>query len=239
MVDEFILFDDVQYAKNDWRNRNKIKTREGLRWLTIPVTRARLSKRICDTVVSDPAWNRRHWQRLVENYARAPYFAHFKDFFADVYLSTRERYLSEINYKFLQGICQLLGITTKITWSCQYPGPGRKTERVLDICKQAGATEYLSGPAAKKYLDEDAFPREGIRLRYMDYAGYPEYSQLFGPFEHGVTVLDLLFNTGPAAIHYLKQGGAMGPLCPAPLNPAPREQGVDHHGGCAALVGEW
>jgi hypothetical protein len=205
MVDEFILFDDMQYTRRDWRNRNKIKTKDGLQWLTIPVeVKGKYHQRIRDTVVSDTNWNVTHWRTIAHSYVRAPGFAEFREPLEELYRTTRERFLSLINYRFLTVLCALLSIPTRITWSSDYLITSGKTDRLVDLCKQAGAGEYLTGPAAGAYLDESLFAREGIRLIYMDYSKYLEYPQLYPPFEHGVSIVDLLLNVGREARRYLK-----------------------------------
>ncbi len=199
-VDEFILFDDVQYTSRDWRNRNRIKTPNGSIWLTIPVeVKGKRDQKIKDTVISDPGWNRNHWKSIVYNYAKTKYFSRYKELFEELYLSCNERLLSQVNYRFLTSICELLGIETKFVWSSEYCLVEGKTERLIDLCKQAGANEYLSGPTARGYLDEELFRSEGIALRYMDYSGYPEYRQSYPPFDSHVSIVDLIFNEGPHA----------------------------------------
>lgn len=198
-VDEFILYDDVQYTRRDWRNRNQIKTSQGLYWLTIPVeVKGKYLQLINETVVSDNKWNATHWKTLQANYARAPFFKEHKDFFEELYLGCTETHLSKINYRFLTGICALLQIKTPITWSSDYELIGDKTERLLNICLQAKATDYYSGPAAKTYLDESLFNSKGVNVHWIDFSGYPEYPQQFPPFEHAVSVVDLIFNVGAA-----------------------------------------
>lgn len=204
-VDEFILFDDMQYTRRDWRNRNTIKTPHGCLWLTIPVqVKGNYHQKICETRVSDPQWQEQHWQSIQTFYARAPYFAMYKDWLAELYLGCNTAYLSQINYRFLSAFCQMLGIITRLTWSSQYEVPPGKTERLVALCRQAGATNYLSGPAAKDYLDEGQFSAAGIAVQWMDYSGYPEYHQLFPPFEHAVSVIDLILNEGSSAWQYMK-----------------------------------
>jgi hypothetical protein len=207
MVDEFILYDDVQYTKRDWRNRNRIKTPTNSMWLTIPV-RQNNPQKIKDTVVSYPNWNREHWKTIVQNYSQARYFSTFKDLFEKLYLDSSEQFLSQINYRFISTICEILGIITKLSWSTEYQLTEGRTERLVDLCKQARATEYISGPAAQAYLNEETFKREGISVRYIDYSGYPEYAQLYPPFDHKVSILDLFFNTGPKASTYMKSFGS-------------------------------
>ena len=205
LVDEFVLFDDMQYTRRDWRNRNLIKTRDGLKWLTIPVAvKGNYFQSIRDTRISDPTWARRHWESIVHNYSKAKHFAAYREVFEPLYLGSQESSLSQINYAFLATICKILGIDTRITWSEQYTLVEGKTERLVSICKQAGATTYISGPAARDYMDETLFNAEGISLEYIDYSSYPDYRQLFPPFEHGVSIIDLIFNEGPDAPMYMK-----------------------------------
>lgn len=204
-VDEFVLYDDMQYTIRDWRNRNIIKTSNGPLWLTIPVeVKGKYFQTIKDTVVSDPTWGRKHWASLTHSYSKAKYFTNHKELFAELYSHPEEKLLSQINYRFIVVICRLLGINTTISWSMDYNLSGAKTERLVSLCKQAGATHYLSGPAAKSYLEEELFTREDISVSYMDYVGYPDYRQLYPPFEPRVSILDLLFNEGPDATKYMK-----------------------------------
>lgn len=205
-VDEFIFYDCVQYTKHDWRNRNKIKTAAGSKWLTIPVKTTDLFTSIftvAEAQVADPQWRRKHWSSLSQNYSRARYFQEYSKTFQAVY-DDDELSLSKINQRLIKTVCQVLDIQTKITDSTQYELIGDRNERLVNLCKQAGATVYLSGPAAQDYLDESLFGRESIAVEWMDYSNYPEYTQLFPPFDHYVTVLDLIFNEGPNACKYMK-----------------------------------
>jgi WbqC-like protein family len=203
-VDEFILYDCVQYTRSDWRNRNRIKTRRGPRWLTIPVKmRGRFGQSIEEAAVADPGWSRSHWDALEFNYHAAPYFAEYRDLFRQLYLDSREQQLSAINRRFISAICDLLGIGTKITRATDYSMSGGPTERLIDLCRAAAATEYVSGPAGRNYLEPGQFLSAGISLSFMSYDGYREYPQLFPPFEHQVSVVDLIFNTGPEAKRFL------------------------------------
>lgn len=208
-VDEFILYDDRQYTRRDWRNRNLIKTANGLLWLTIPVrVKGRFEQRIDETKISEPEWAQRHWKTISHAYASAPYFERLRDVFAALYAAPGDEHLSAINRRFLEAICGILGIQTRFSWSTEYPAVGDRTERLVSLCRLAGAQEYLSGPAARAYIEEERFQEAGIALTYMDYSGYPEYSQLHGAFEHGVSIIDLLFNAGPDAPRFMKSFGA-------------------------------
>lgn len=203
LVDEFILYDDVQYSRGSWRNRNQIKSQAGPLWLTIPIT-GKFPHKVNEAQVSQPRWNEKHWQTIQHSYTRAKHFAAYREQLEALYLDCDERYLSPLNYRFLSAICAMLGITTKLSWSMDYPLVGDKNERLVSLCQQTHATVYLTGPAARDYMDERLFEEAGIAVRYMDYAGYPEYEQLFPPFTHHVSILDLLFSVGPDAPRYMK-----------------------------------
>jgi len=212
-ADLFVIYDDVQYTRRDWRNRNRIKTHDGLQWLTIPVeVKGHYHARIRDIRVSDADWGARHLTRVRHAYARAPFLDTYASVLEDLYLKTDSTLLSEINYRFLSTLARLLGIATPLRWSHDYRLVDGRTERLLDLCLQTGARRYLSGPSARAYLDEALFERHGIEVVYADYSGYPEYPQLFPPFEHGVSVLDLLLNVGPEAPRYMKSFGHSCPL---------------------------
>jgi hypothetical protein len=204
-ADEFILLDDVQFTKRDWRSRNRIKTKDGLCWLTVPVhTKGLYQQRIMDTTISDPAWSERHWQTIHGAYARTPFFDAYAPRIKSVYEQPPSDRLSDVNRSLIEAICQTMEITTPIRWSSEYhPSEGRN-ERLIDLCVKAGATDYLSGPSARGYVDEAAFARAGVTVHFVDYSGYRDYPQPYPPFEHAVSALDLLFCTGPDASDYLK-----------------------------------
>lgn len=205
MVDEFVLYDDMQYTKRDWRNRNKIKSAQGVQWLTIPVeVKGKYFQKINETNISDKEWNKAHWDTIRMNYSKALYFKDYKDFFEELYLSCEEESLSKINYHFLKGICDLIGIRTNFRWSGEFDLRGDKSEKLLNICLDDGASEYFSGPAAKNYLDEDLFAKSNVKVNWLDYTDYREYQQLYPPFEHGVSIIDLILNVGPELKTYMK-----------------------------------
>jgi len=206
LVDEFILYDDMQYTRRDWRNRNLIKTPRGLKWLTIPISvKGKYFQKIKDTEVKDNCWPIKHWETLRLNYHKASHFKVYESIIEQTYQECKEmKLLSQINFKWIRLICRLMDIPTKISWSMDYPPGNGKTQRLVELCKAAEAKVYLSGPSAKAYINTEIFQEAGIDLQYMDYSGYPEYPQLYGAFGHGVSILDLLFNTGKEAPRYLK-----------------------------------
>lgn len=202
-VDEFILYDDMQFTNRDWRNRNKIKTPNGPQWLSVPVGHDR-NRRIRDVVIPDNHWQKKHWRTLQANYRRAPYFQEIADWLAPLYLDVSYKNLSELNRKLIASVCNYLEIQTKVSNSWDYQLIQGKTERLVDLCKQAGGTEYISGPAAKDYIEDRYFDEAGIKLSWFNYSGYPEYPQLWGEFVHDVSILDLLFNCGKDARKFMR-----------------------------------
>jgi hypothetical protein len=206
-VDAFVLLDEVQYTRRDWRNRNRIKTAAGTRWISIPVqTRGRYEQRIDETRIADPGWRRSHWSAIEQAYRDAPHFASVAAALAPLYAEpgrAGER-LSDVNHAFLCRLRDMLGIDTPITWSTDYETRDDRSQRLLDICLATGATEYVSGPLAREYLDVGAFAAAGVTVAWFDYSGYPPYPQLHGDFDHGVSAIDLLFCAGPGSRRLLK-----------------------------------
>jgi hypothetical protein len=204
MVDEFIFYDDVQYTKNDWRNRNKIKTPRGAEWLTVPCGSS-IRRLICEVALNNNLWQEKHWEKIKEYYRHSAFFPVYKDFFENIYLESKWNNLSELNQYIIKIIStDILGITTIFNDSRNFNLVNYKTERLLELLVKVGADCYISGTAAKNYLNEVLFRNENIKIYWMDYSGYPEYNQLFPPFEHQVSIIDLIFNVGPDAIKYMK-----------------------------------
>jgi hypothetical protein len=202
-VDEFVIYDEVQFTRRDWRNRNLIKTPQGLHWLTVPVGQS-IHRRIRDVALSDAGWQKKHWKTLSQHYAKAPFFKDMALWLEPLYLATEYATLSEMNLCFIRAICGYLSIFTVIKDSSNYTLCGDRSERLLNLCLQAGAQEYVSGPAAKSYLDEALFTRHGLAVTWFSYEHYPEYPQTHGPFRHGVSILDLLFQCGPRSVEFMQ-----------------------------------
>lgn len=205
-VDEIILYDDCQFTKRDWRNRNIIKTPKGLKWLTIPVkVKGKYHQKIKDTVISDSSWTKNHWNSIKHNYSKSVFFKDYSDQFEELYLSCTEKYLSEINHRFIVNINKMLDIKTKISWSMNFEINERSdsSSKLLQILKQVGSDIYVSGPSARSYIDLQLFKKENISVEWMNYEKYLNYNQLHPPFEHNVSIIDLIFNTGLEARNYL------------------------------------
>lgn len=201
-ADLFIIFDDAQFTKNDWRNRNLIKTQQGTSWLSIPVGK-NINRKIYDVKIEDE-WQKKHWNLIELNYKNSDHFVEISKWLKPLYLDCDYKYLSEANKNFIVTICKYLNIATEIKESKNYILKEGRSEKLVDLCKQTGATHYLSGPAAKNYLDTYIFTQEGIAIEWMDYSNYKKYNQLWGKFDHHVSILDLLFNCGAKSKSYIK-----------------------------------
>lgn len=204
-ADLFIFYDDVQFTKNDWRNRNKIKTAHGSEWISIPCG-TNLKRLINEVKIKDSRWQEDHWNRICLSYSKSEYFGLYKGFFEDFYLQRKWESLSELNQYLIVNIAKMfLNLTTEFQNSTSYRLSGLRLDRLLDLLKKADATTYISGPSAKSYISEDAFRNENIKIDWMNYSDYSEYRQQFPPFVHDVSIIDLLFNEGPQAIRYLSR----------------------------------
>ena len=202
-VDEFIIYDDMQYTNRDWRNRNMIKTPNGLLWLSIPVG-TNTKRTIREVLISEKDWRNKHCQNLKSNYQKSPFFDEVYLIISDIILDDNINSLSELNISLINAICNYLHIETKISYCWDYGLIDGKTERLVDLCQKANASVYVSGPSAKNYIDEQLFKSKNIQLEWFNYEGYQEYPQLWGDFTHSVSILDLLFNCGKYAYKYMR-----------------------------------
>jgi hypothetical protein len=207
LADIFVFYDDVKYDKNGWRNRNRIKTPSGSQWLTIPVLTARLEQDQIPInqikIDTSKNWAKKHWNALLTSYHKAPFFREIVPLLEQVYNSQPEL-LSEFTIPLTIHLARRLGIEkTQFIQSSSLTGViGKKTDRLISILTNLGATEYISGPAAKDYLEEEKLRSNGIQLKYMVY-DYPEYPQFYPPFDSNLSILDLMFMTGPEALKYI------------------------------------
>lgn len=203
-ADVVVRFDNVQSTKNDWRNRNRIKTHNGPAWLTIPVGHSN-QLRVRDVAISAATWHDKHYRTLSQSYAKAPFAGQLLPRLRDWYGEASQlTHLSAVNGLFLDRICDVLDINPQIVevgalLSDAEHDALEPSARLVEICRRLGATHYLSGPAAAGYLDGDRFAEAGIGVEWFNYLGYPEYPQLHGEFRHDVSILDLLLMTGPQA----------------------------------------
>ena len=205
LADVFVVYDDMQYTKRDWRNRNVIKTPKGTEWLTIPVeVKGKYFQKINETKIADKSWTVSHWEKIKQNYNKAKCFKEMAPAIDELYKNCNFDYLTDVNLHFITGINNLLGIKTEVKFSSEFNLAEEKTQRLVAICSELNATDYYSGPAAKQYMDEQKFAVEKINVHYFDYLGYKEYEQLYGDFTHAVSILDLIFNKGTDTKKYMK-----------------------------------
>ncbi len=184
----------------------KLRLQTDYSGLTIPVeVKGKYFQKINETRIADKNWAEKHWNSIVHNYSKSQYFKETSDLIKSFYeLAAKKDTLTEVNMIFLEGISKFLSIKTKFLYSKDFHLLEDKTERLVSISKELGGSCYFTGEAARSYMNEQLFKEAGIELKYFDYSEYPEYSQLHGSFEHGVSILDLLFNTGHEYKSYLK-----------------------------------
>ena len=204
--DVFVFYDDVQYDKRGWRNRNQIKTSSGKQWLTIPVfSRGAQTEHIPIDQIRiawDKPWNTDHWKSLQHVYGKAPYFDRYAPLVEKFY-SRHDEYLADFTIAFTIAIAEELGIrNTRFIRSSELGISGQKSDRLIAILTRVGADHYISGPSAQDYIENDKFRAAGIALEYMVY-NYPEYPQFYPPYDPFVSILDLLFMTGPEAPKFI------------------------------------
>jgi hypothetical protein len=211
-ADVFVFYDDVPYDKHGWRNRNRVKTPQGTGWLTIPVHSK--GNVVQQTPINQirvswgDDWNARHWMTIRQFYSKAPFFRQYAPLLEEFY-GRRPEFLADFTIDLTIALAKELGIGhTSFVRSSILKAVGRKTDRLLSILQSIGATHYISGPAAKDYIEEDKLSSAGISLEYMAYE-YPEYEQLYPPFDPYVSILDLLFMAGPRAPRYIWEPNAL------------------------------
>jgi len=204
-VDEFILFDDMQFTRRDWRNRNLIKTPQGIQWLTVPVqVKGKYHQLIKETKIQGGDWAKAHLRAFEINYRKAKFFKEIYTLIEPQYTKEEFNYLSDLNRELIKTICNYLDIKTIITSSGDYGIIEGKTERLVDLCVKSNCNIYISGPSAKGYIDQQSFARAGIGLEWFDYEEYDCYPQMWGGFTHNVSILDLLFNVGKDSRKFMK-----------------------------------
>ena len=209
-ADEFVIFDEAQFTRADWRNRNRIVVNGQTQWLTIPVKTSGMFRQPINAIeVADKDWAARHWKTLRHNYRRTPHFSRVGPIIESLYLEAAKLILlTDINELFLRELAKLIELPALFLRADVVPHcAASATDRLVEICAARDATIFLSGPAARAYLDVDRFVEAGIELRFANYSGYQEYKQQSVTFDHRVSVLDLLFNCGRDARRHLKSLG--------------------------------
>lgn len=207
VADMFVSFNQVQYEVKSWSNRNRVKTSTGPIWLSVPVLKSGFLQKSMSEIKIDntSSWARKHWKSLEMLYKPAPYFAHYADFLEDVYLKRTWRTLVELNEHMLRWFMAELGIKTPFRSAADYAFQGTKSDLVLDMCVQLGARTYIFGAQGRDYADVAAFRAKGVEPLFQDYR-HPSYAQRYGAFVPNLSVVDLLFNCGPASLDILMSG---------------------------------
>lgn len=202
-IEYLVMYDDVQYTKRDWRNRNYLISPSGPVLLSIPVnTKGKFYQKINETIISDQNWYKKHWNFIETNYKKTKFFPKYGEVFYNLYNNLETDIISEIDLVFIVKIIELLELNIKILKSSDLNIIGDKNTRLLNICKTLNCNTYYSGPAAKSYMDEKMFLDEGIEVKYYNYNNFKEYKQNWGGFDHKVSILDMFFNLGPDTVNY-------------------------------------
>jgi len=201
-ADVFVLLDNVQFKKNEWQNRNRIKTAQGCQWITVPVL-YRLPEKINEVRINNKVnWSRKHLQALITNYSKSTYFDNYKNFFEDIFSYSWDR-LVDVNIEIIKFLICALELKTKLVMASDLKLRKEPTERLIDICKTLNGNKYLAGNDGNKYMNLELFDKEGIEVIFQDFK-HPVYNQLFGDFEPYLSAIDLLFNCGDNSLEILR-----------------------------------
>jgi len=201
--DTFVILDDVQYDKHGWRNRNRIKTAQGIQWMTVPVLTSGKNNLIIKDVLIDnrTGWQKKHLKSIEQNYKKSQFFKEYFYIFEEI-LSKEWKYLIDLDMEFIYRLNAILGLNRKIIFASALNIKTDKTERLINICQILNADSYLTGDAAKDYIEKDKFDNNNIRLEFHNYS-HPTYKQLYGKFMPFLSIVDLLFNNGGESLEIL------------------------------------
>jgi len=209
--DLFLVYDNVQYDKEGWRNRNRIKTKDGVQWITVPVLTSGMNKPTNRDIQIDnkEPWRRKHLKSLELNYRKAPYFEAVYPILESIFSQSWDR-LFDLNIECLRKICGYLKITTPMQFTSELglELPEGKNEKLIALCKHFGASEFYEPEGGRNYIEAKQFEEAGIRLSFQDF-NHPVYSQLHGPFVSHLSIVDLLFNCGPESIKFIESKSAV------------------------------
>jgi len=204
-ADIFVFYDDVQFVNRSWQRRNKIKTPNGYIWLSVPVVQ-KFGQKINEVeIVTKLSWCDKHWKSIRHLYSKAPFFGEYMEIFKDFY-GKEWKYLVDLNLTIIKRISEILRLNTKFMLSSGLNVNGAKTDRLINILKEIGANEYISGPGTKSYIENEKFEENGITLYWYEF-DHPTYPQLYGDFVPYLSVIDLLFNVGNKSLDVIRKGG--------------------------------
>ena len=205
-VDYLVIYDDVQYTKRDWRNRNYLIVNYGPSLISIPViTKSKFHQKINETEVYDKNWYKKHWAFIENNYKKSKFYDEYSEHFYPLYYNIQTEIISEIDLIFIKKIIELLDLNIKILKSSELNVFGDQNTRLFNICKSLNCSTYISGPAAKSYLNEKLFTNNDIQVEYYNYNNFKEYKQNWNGFDHKVSILDMFFNLGSETINYFNE----------------------------------
>ena len=206
-ADAFVLLDNVQFKKNEWQNRNRIKTANGPQWLTVPVL-YKFPQLISEVGVNNTErWQHRQRQSILSNYRKTPHWKLLEDFFEEVFSRSWDL-ISNLNIHVVKGLVKILGIDTPIRVASELGHfPEDPDERLIAITKRLGGDTYLAGSGVYGYMDLEKYGKSGIRVIFQEYR-HPEYRQLFGSFEPGMSIVDLLYKHGGESLRILRGNGS-------------------------------
>ncbi len=206
LAERFCIFDIAQYQTKDFNNRNKIKTHAGPIWLSVPVeSKEHFQKKLCDIKIVNNGWNRKHFKSIDNAYRKAPFYQNYIGELESILVGREYTYLADLNFATLDFGLRALGISIPIIKASDYEFNGYKSDLVLDMCRQLGASRYIFGAQGRNYADTQSFAAAGIQACFQDYQ-HPVYPQLHGQFEPYMSVIDLLFNVGPDSKRVLMSG---------------------------------
>ena len=203
LAETFVYFDQVQYLPKDWMNRNKIRTKNGSIWLTVPVLRKgyRDLKTSEIEINNSINWQKKHLRSISLNYKKSPYFENYIPFFEDVY-SRKWEFLGDLNEYMLKWFLDELGIKVNFLNAKNFKFQGEKSSLILNMCKKLDASTYIFGTLGKDYANVHEFEKNNIKLIFQDY-NHPKYSQLYSEFVSHLSIIDLLFNHGPKSLEII------------------------------------
>ena len=201
-ADVFVILDNVQFKKNEWQNRNRIKTAQGCQWITVPVL-YRFPEKINEVMINNKAhWGRKHLQALITNYSKSPCYDKYISFFENIF-SRNWECLVDINVEIIKFLITTLDLKTRLVMASDLELREGSTERLIDTCKTLESNKYLAGKDGNKYMNLELFDQEGIEVIFQDFK-HPVYNQLFGDFEPYMSAIDLLFNCGDDSLEILR-----------------------------------
>jgi len=201
MAEKTVILDNVQFRKNYFQNRNKVRTSNGWTWITVPV-HAKSTTLINEVrIAADARWKKKWWNTVHLSYAKAPYFNDYSEIIHSI-IEHDWKMLSDLNFELIKAIKDMLGIKTEFVKAAELNATGKGSSLILDICRKVGAATYIAGISGKDYLVEEDFKKENVNIKYQEFH-HPIYKQLYEPFIPCMSTIDLLFNYGDKSLNII------------------------------------